>query len=296
MGSVEPEGGDEMRTQRGVEAPSLAALASVFDAAPVDPSEGEIWRAAWGTCVQLVLVAEVHDADFVAVPVNPDIDLIDDHAVLIEPGASLTHPLAAWSGLRRPLPIRVLDVRVATVHASDLEAVRRGQGAGAPITSVLDERAQLRDALAARVDELAKATWLPATSNVIDLGGMLRARNLSPSKLAPELGIAPGDVIALARGDRAPSPEQAEILARLLAVPLEQLPSAPVDPDLVWALDRPRCRRRLAERGTAEGEPDEAAWRLRVATSKLPMAARTTGSVDARRRWIGLIETYLDER
>ncbi len=293
---MNPEGVDEMRTQHRTVAPSLAALASVLDAAAVDPSEGEIWRAAWRTCVQLVLVAEVRDADFDAVPVNPDIELIDDHAVLIEPGAPLTHPLAAWSGLRRCLPIRVLDVRVTTVPASDLEAVRRGRGAGAPITSVLDERAQLRDALVARVNELANATWLPATSNVIDLGEMLRARKLSPSNLAPKLGINPGDITALARGDRVPSPEQAEMLARLLEVAPEQLPSAPVDADLVWALDRPRFRRRLAERGAAEGESDEVAWRLRVATSKLPIAARTTGSVDPRRRWTGLIETYLDER
>lgn len=293
---MNPEGGDQMRTQRRSEAPSLAALASVFAASAVDPSDGEIWRAAWKTCVQLVLVTAVRDADFDAVPVNPEIHLVDDHAVVLQPGAPLTHPLVAWAGLRRSLPMRVLDVRIGTVPAPDLTAVRRGQGAGAPITSVLDERAQLRDALDARMDELENATWLPASANAVDLGEILRDRRLSPSKLAPALGIAPGDVTALARGDRVPSPEQAEVLARLLDVAPEQLPSAPVDADLVWALDRPRFRRRLAERGTSEGVSDEALWRLRVATTKLPIAARATGSVDPRRRWNGLIETYLDER
>ncbi|MGZ4755371.1 MAG: helix-turn-helix domain-containing protein [Acidimicrobiia bacterium] len=290
------DGGDEVPTQRRTEAPSITGLASVFANTDTEPAEGEIWRAAWGSSVQLVFVVEVRDDDFDAVPVNPDIDLIDDHAVVIGPGPPLTHPLAAWSGLRRALPIRALDVRVAAGQASDLAAVRRGRGQGAPITSLLDERAQVRDALASRLEDLASATWLPSISSTIDLGGLLRARNLSPSKLAPELGVAPGDVTAIARGDRTPSPEQAETLSRLLDVAPDQLLSAAVDTDLVWALDRPRVRRRLAERGVAEGEPDEAAWRLRVARTKLPTAARTTGTTDSRRRWTGLIETYLDER
>ena len=68
-----------------------------------------------------------------------------------------------------------------------------------------------------------------------------------------------------------------------------------LDHDLVWALDRPQFRRRLAERGLAEGEPNEAAWRFKVATGELPLAARATRSANARGRWMGLIETYLDE-
>jgi plasmid maintenance system antidote protein VapI len=145
------------------------------------------------------------------------------------------------------------------------------------------------------MDELAAASWLPQVSHVIDLAQALRARRLTPSMVASDLDVAPGDVTALVRGDRRPSPDQAVVLARLLGVSTDQLLSAPIDADLVWALDRPRFRRRLAERGVSEGVANEAEWRLRVATSKLPTAARTTGPVDPRRRWLGLIETYLDE-
>ena len=289
------EGGDAMRVKRPVEPPSLAPLSAVFQAVAADPSEGEIWRAAWAKCVQLVLVVEVGDSDIDVVPVSSDVEIADEQTVRVSPAAPLTHPLCAWGGLRRRLPIRVLDKCVTTVGAPELEAICSGVGEGPPITSLLDERDQLRAALSDRMAVLAAATWLPSNSDGMDLAEMLREHNLAPSALARELGVAPGDVTALARGDRAPSQEQANILSRLLGVEAEQLLSVQVDPDLVWALDRPRFRHRLAERGLAENEPDEAVWRYQVATSKLPIAARTTGTSDARHRWIALIESYLDE-
>ena len=288
------EGGDGMRAKRPVEPPSLAPLSAVFQAAAPDPREGEIWRAAWAECAQLVLIVEVGDSDIDVVPVSSDVELAHEQAVRISPAAPLTNPLCAWCGLRRWLPIRVLDLRVTTVGAPELEAVCSGTGEGPKITSLLDERDQLRTTLSDRMGELAAATWLLSSSGGIDLAEMLREHNLTPSALARELDVAPGDVTAIARGDRAPSLEQANILSRLLGVEAEQLLSVQVDPDLVWALDRPQFRHRLAERGLAENEPDEAAWRYQVATSKLPIAARTTGTSDARHRWMGLIESYLD--
>lgn len=289
------EGEDAMRVKRPVEPPSLAPLSAVFQAVAADPSEGEIWRAAWARCVQLVLVVEVGDSDIDVVPVSSDVEIADEQTVRISPAAPLTHPLCAWSGLRQWLPMRVLDVCITAVGALELEAVCRGDGEGAPITSLLDERDQLRTKLSDRMAELAAATWLPSSSGGIDLAKMLREHNLAPSALARELGVAPGDITAIARGDRAPSPEQANILSHLLEVEAEQILSIQVDPDLVWVLDRPQFRHRLAERGLAESEPDEAAWRYQVATSKLPIAARTTGTSDARHRWMGLIESFLDE-
>jgi hypothetical protein len=287
------EGGQGMNRARR-EPPSLDGLAAAFAAVPDDPMPGEVWRAAWATCVQLVLVLDVGDRDFDAVPVTPDIDLVDDAGIRVNPSSPLDHPLAAWTRLRRTLPIRVLDVRVSTVNDEDLNAVRDGVGDGAPITSVLDERGQVSDALADRMDEFASATWIPQASNIIDLAAAFRSRNLTPSKVAAELNIAPGDVTDVVRGHRVLGPQHVEGLARLLGVPPEEVPSAPIDEDLIWALDRPRFRRRLADRGAAEGVDDEAAWRYQVVT-RLPAAARVTASPDPRRRWMGLIETFLDD-
>ena len=287
---------DGMPIQGRAEPPSLDELSAVFGASVTDPSQGEIWRAAWASCVQLVLVVDVGDADTDVIPVSPDVDLADDKTVRISPGTPLTHPLGAWCGLRRCLPIRVLDVCVTRVSSSELEAIHHGEGDGPSITSVLDERAQLRTTMAERMAELAAATWLPSSVDTIDVADVIRERDLSPSRVARELGVAPGDVTAIARGDRTPTSEQAEILSSLLDVEAEQLQRVRIDPDLVWALDRPQLRRRLAERGLAEGEQDEAIWRYQVATGELPVAARTTGSTNSRRRWMGLIETYLDDR
>ena len=91
--------------------------------------------------------------------------------------------------------------------------------------------------------------------------------------------------------------DQATKLAPILGVAAEAL-KAPhaVDPDLVWVLDRPRFRRRLAERGRANGVTDEIAWRYYVATSELPTAARFTQNSDARSRWTALVEDYLNGR
>ena len=126
-------------------------------------------------------------------------------------------------GLRRRLPIRVLDVCIARPDPSELEAVDFGEGDSPPITSLLDERVQLWKAMADRMAELAVATWLPSSVDAVDFAAMFLEHGLSPSKLASELGVAPGDVTAIARGERSPSSEQAEVLSSLLNVEAAQL-------------------------------------------------------------------------
>lgn len=285
----------EMKSRSQPAPPSLDSLAAIFQTPPADPMPAQIWRSAWDWSVQLILLTEVRDSDIEAVPLSPEVEFADNETVLVDPSGPLTHRLGAWCGLKRKLPIRVLDVTVGSIGADDLDAVGRGIGEGAPITSVLDERGQVREAMSTRMGALAEAMWAPTSADPIDLVERFRQRSLRPSQVAQELGISPGDVTDLIRGDRAPSPEQAETLAPLLDVAPEALLSVEVDPDLVWALDRPRFRRRLAERGLLEDESDEGAWRLEVAKNRLPIAARTTGSTNARTRWVGLVETYLDE-
>ena len=274
----------------------LDALAALFHNPLNDPVEGEIWRAAWESCVQLVLVMAVGDDDIGVAPVSPDVELGDDDTVRLEPGPPLTHALGVWRGLEGRLPMRVLDVRVAAVPPGEMERVRNEPAEGAAVTSPLDERSQLRTRLDKRMVELADATWIPASSDPVDLQQRIRERGVAPSTLARELDVTPGDVTDLVRGDRQPSAEQATIFAQILDVSVDQLMSANVDQNLIWALDRPQFRRRLAERGRAAGVDDEAAWRLHVATSELPVAARTTGNKDPRRRWMGLIQDYLGAR
>ncbi len=289
--------GDRMQRPRRSTAPrSLDALAEIFQAPITDPREGEIWRAAWHTCVLLVVVTEVEDNDIDAVPISPDLDLGDDHTIRIEPGPPLVHPVGAWRELSERLPMRVLDTRIGALSARDLDRLRNEPGDGAPITSPLDERHQIQASLSARMTELSAASWVPSRSEPVDLRQRIRDQGLDPSALAAELGATPGDVMDFVRGDRTPSPEQAAVLAPLLDLAVDQLLSVSLDDNLVWALDRPQFRKPLAQRGRDAGFDDEAVWRLQVATTELPVAARTTGTNDPRRRWMGLIQNYLDER
>lgn len=277
--------------------PSLDGLAAVFNTQPGEPVEGEIWRAAWGSSVQLILITGVGDNDVDTVPLSPDVDLADDDTIRLGPRPPLTHALGAWRSIGSRLPTRVLDVRVCpALSAEAMENLRNAPGVGAPATSVLDERVQLRSLLAQRMEELAAANWVPANADPIDIGARMIERGVKPSTLARELGVSPGDVTDLARGDRRPSVEQAQKLVPILGLSPEQLMAVSLDNDLVWALDRPRYRKPLAERGRAAGVADEAVWRLHVATNELPVSARTTGTNDPRRRWMGLIQDYLDER
>jgi plasmid maintenance system antidote protein VapI len=274
--------------------PSLDGLAAEFDSEPPEPVEGEVWRAAWNSSVQLILIIGVGDNDIDAVPLSPDVEFADDDTVPLEPPPPLTHALGVWRSLRSRLPTLVLDIRVCpALSVAAMEHLRNAPGVGTPATSVLDDRFQFRSVLAQRMEELAAATWVPANVDPVDIGARIKERGVKPSTLAHELDLTPGDITDLARGDRRLTVEQARKLAPILDLSAEQLTAVSLDNDLVWALDRPRFRKPLAERGRAAGISDEAAWRLHVATNELPVAARTTGSSEPRRRWMGLIQDYL---
>lgn len=287
------EQGDRHTVRAPALPPSLDALAAVFSGEAGDPQVGDIWRARWRRVVQVVVLLRVEEQHVEAVPLAADNAMGDAQTVLLDDDDVLFGFTSAWAGLVRRLPMRVLDVRLGAVSEPGLAAIRVGAGHGARITNDLDERSQLRDALASRLDELAAATWLPATAGTVDLQAVMRKRGLTPSQVATDLGVEPGEVIELIRGDRAPSDAIADHLSTLLEVDADAIRNPTVSEEYVRALDLPRFRRRLVERGRASGVDDEAAWRYHVATNELPVAARTTGHSDAFRRAVGLVEDYL---
>lgn len=290
MSEAEGKGTGERRGS--LAPPQLHDLVGAFASEPPDPTAGQIWRARWGSVAQVVLLAASEGDDFQMVPLTPDVNLVDDSAVVLpEATTPLGFAAAGWVGLRRRVPIRVLDVLLGSVDDAVLHEIVSGRGAGASISSAVDERAQVRDAIARRLSDLADATWLPEA--IVNLEEEFHQRGLRPASVAREIGVEPGDIIDLIRGDRAPSPEVAQRLAGLLKVDPTTLTAVPVDGDLVKVLDLPKFRRRLAEKGRLQGVVDEVAWRYRVATQELATAARTTGPTDGVRRWLGLVEAYL---
>ena len=260
-----------------------------------DPAQGEIWRVRWGSTVQSVVVIDVSADSVVGSPLSYDVALGDNHAVQVSPlNQTLGYEVVAWTSLQRQLPMFVLDVVLGQVDDDALLAIRRQVGDGASITSVLDERCQVHDAIEQRMETLAQARWLPSSIQVRNLGSLMRERRIGPSDISEALGIEPGTATALARGERSVTPEQAGRLAPLLGVTEDDL-LAPVamDPQLVHELDRPVFRHRLWEKGRQEGATDEATWKYHIASTQLALAARTTNRATERDRWSGLIEEYL---
>lgn len=274
--------------------PPIDHLVDAFAAVPADPQPGQLWRARWQRTAQVVVLlgADRDTAD--AAPFTPDVAVAAGVGVVVEAKESpLRSDHVAWTPLARPLPVRVLDIVVGTVTDEALDRVRRGPRRPVELHP-LDERSQVVERIAERMDDLEHARWVPDVAEPVDLAALMRGRGLTPGRLATKLEVEPGEIMDIVRGDRAPSLRTAEKLAPALGLDVAALTGPrPVDADLVRALDQPRFRRRLAERGRQAGVDDEAAWRYQVATSELAAAARTTGHADAYRRFVGLIEDYL---
>lgn len=269
---------------------SFDMLIERFQSVSDDAQSGQIWRARWNETAQLVALISVSDTEVVAVPVSFDVALADEHAVPLPLESVLGQGTVAWTSLLYKLPIRILDVLIGSTDASILAE----DGIGATLINPLDERYQVRDEMVDRMEALKEAAWVPTTTEPVDIGDIMRARDLKPSQVARHVGVDPGVIVSLVRGDRTPTAEQATLLASILGITAAALAAShAIDSDLVWALDRPKFRKRLANSGRSNGVMDEGTWRYKVATSELATAARITGSKDARLRWIGLIEDYL---
>lgn len=273
---------------------SLGRIADAFAQEPPDPIAGHVWRCRWQDAAQLVVVVSVNDRSVDAIPMTSDVDLGDDTGVTFSTaGGTLENRWLAWVGLRQSLPTRVLDICVDRVEPATLEAFRVEVGDGAPIGHPLDERLQVRDAIAARMHALKAARWERDDVRPVDIEALIKARGLSAGQVAQQADVPPGTIVEILRHRRVPTGNLADRLGEILDVSPSELSAQPLDANLVVALDRPKYRRRLADKGRQAGVLDEGAWRYQVANEQLALAARTTVHADEMRRWQGVIEDYL---
>jgi plasmid maintenance system antidote protein VapI len=192
-----------------------------------------------------------------------------------------------------PVMTRVQDVLAArAAHQSGA-----ADGIGAPISNVLDERAQLVEGIRRRFAELAAASWLPAAAGgPVRVGELLQAAGLQATRVAEHLRLPPREVLKLVRNQRPLSPEEAVRLAELLGVAPRTLDTTVSIPAaLVAALDRPQRRAQLRALAEAAGT-SEAAFRRAEALAILPMTARRAGAPDAGPDWEQLVEDRLRGR
>jgi plasmid maintenance system antidote protein VapI len=299
-------------------APSLPALlVEVLAAGRVaDPAAGQLWQLEWDDRAAVGLVVDV-DADpevdaVSVVPAEDDPHLGDAWTLLLdEVDSPVGLGFALWTGLTTAVPTRTLNVLLGDIPQSVMTRVDQalaaraaGQpgasgGIGAPLLSILDERAQLAETIKQRFADLAAATWLPApvpAGGTADVGELLRAAGVQATEVADRLGLPPREVLKLVRNQRPVSPDEIEPLAALLGVAPGILgATVSIPAELAAALDQPRRRPQLRALAKMAGM-SEAAFRWTEALAVLPMAARQTGAVDAQPGWEQLVEDRLHGR
>ncbi|HVW80737.1 MAG TPA: hypothetical protein VHB69_07350 [Mycobacteriales bacterium] len=260
--------GDAADRLRRALAPSVlpARVQQAAQTAPPDPQPGQLWRARWEETSELVAVLRVTTDAVEAAPVTLDVEYADNDAAVVPAGESpLGVDTVTWIGLRRVLPMTVLDRFLGEWPVKSLMA-----GTGSVIVNPADPRAEYRAYLEDELDLLAAARWAPTGAGT--LAEELRAAGIDPQRLVALLDLAPQEALALLRGRLPVTAEQAETLAPALNRTVEQILAAnPAPPaEIVSLLDRPRrrpqvqalARRRGMSEVTARQTAAFGVWRL----------------------------------
>ncbi len=254
-----------------------------------EPAAGELWRAVGEDVTALVVLLAV-DATSVAVApatVESSEPGGEADAVVLDETA-LGVPVTIWAGLRRTLPMAVLD-RPIDVLGTDV-LVRIAERAGGTASTELttdDVRAELADDL----DDLAGAEADRAAAPVPAAGAAagIDIDTLSPEALdeaAMRLGASLPVVLDLIDGKRPPTAAEADVLREVLGAAPE---AAPPPAALVVQLHQPRWRGLVRQHRDRNGL-SEAAARSALAYDIGAMAARQTG--DAEPAWAERIRRW----
>lgn len=263
-----------------------AAVAEAWAATPPEPAPGQLWRAVWNEVARFVLVVRLEGHGMFVAPVSLYPALATDDAYLLQAGESdFGVPLAVWLGLARSVPRRVLQQSVGQVHLS-VEVIRKSPR-GRALVSVLEDRAIEAAELE---DDMAELVAAPAAVRTL-------AELLSPVPLEAmrSAGIPLALGLALHRGERLISPEQAEVLAPLAGVTASELVAAnpPLPVAVVAELDSEAGRtwvlRLAAERSLPEAEAREL-----VGYGAYALAARESRSAPT--DWLARIAQYVRAR
>jgi hypothetical protein len=279
---------DRARAAAGVSVPD--AVRAAWSGARPEPEPGQLWRALWDEVARFVVVLHVDEGSADVAPVTVDPELATDDAHLLDAGeTAFGVPVAVWLGLHAPVPVRVLDRPVGSVHIA-VDALRKAPQ-GRPILTPLDERAMEEAVLQDDMDELAAVPAADAT-----LQDLLSSVTVEAMKT---FGFPPPLALALRRGLRALTPEQAQTLAPLAkttpAALLRANPPLPVD--LVRDLDDPASREWVVRLAARQGEGEQAA-RLAAGYGAYALAARETGkgSIDWKSRIARYVQAILGDQ
>lgn len=258
------------------------------------PLPGQIWRATRQDIGLIVLLLEVDANSALGAPIVVESVHAIDTLPIDGSETALGVPATVWPGLRRHLPVAVLDCPIAEVTAEIVgrvvdwparseeptqDGVRWYDPAASEIRAMLqDDFAAVADALGAEVQPLD-----PETMGGIDF------ENLAPKavdEVLQRLGVPLPVLLDMIDGKRISTPAQAMIMREILG---GSPAAAALPPGLVAELHQPRWRGLARQRGRRDRITEEAA-RTTLAYDVNAMAARQTGDQepswpDRIRRW-----------
>jgi hypothetical protein len=271
-----------------------STMLASFHEAPPEPTAGQIWRAAWDEVVELVTITNVAGTEMTVVPITFEARYADSQAyVLPAEATSLGVSVAAWAGMERLLPVRVLHRCLGAVSGEMTPSWPQsvpGSRQGRRIVTPVDPRAEHRAEIEDHLDLLAEADWAPAGSGA--LAQWLEAASIGVATLGEATGCSPAQGLALRRGQAVVTETEAEALAPLLGRSVADILAAnpPVPKPLRARLDRPAWRAFVQRLAALRDLPERLAWQA-AAYGTLRMAGRVTAA-DDEAIWDKRLERY----
>jgi hypothetical protein len=246
------------------------------------PAAGQLWRAVREDVTALVVLIAVDVESVTAVPASVDSgDEEADADALVLDDTVLGVPVTVWAGLRRALPVSVLDRPLDDLGAAVLSRIADRASAAetaSPALLVDDVRLELADDLELLAEPAVDTAAVPADADdgpsrapaAIDLDAV------NPEDLdeaAARLEVPLPVVLDLIDGKRPLTPAEAAVLREVLGGAPE---AAPPPLALVVELAQPRWRSLVRQHRRRRGLT-EAAARTALAYDIGAMAARQTG-------------------
>lgn len=243
------------------------------------PTEGQLWRAGVEDVTALVVLTAVDPESVTVVPVSVDGGGQAADVVVVD-GTVLGVPIVIWAGLRRMMPMSVLDRPVDDLGPAVLSRIADRALATDTSTALMidDVRAELLDdldLLAERAVDSVRAA-APAVDAATGTAAGIDLDAIDPADLdeaAVRLGVPLPVVLDLIDGKRPATLAEAGVLRDVLGGAPETAPSPQA---LVVELAQPRWRNLVRQHRARRGV-SEAAARTAMAYNIDSMAARQTG-------------------
>lgn len=258
------------------------------------PEVGQLWRAVRQDVSALVVVLAVEVESVLVVPatVQPQEPGGTERDAVVLSGTVLGVPLTVWTGLRRSLPVNVLDRPIDNLDANVVRRIAQAASkavTGSAALGVDDVRVEAADDLNLLAEPSADAHPAASPEAFADPLTGIDLAAVEPDDLdavASRLGVGLPVVFDLIDGKRPATPEQARLFKEVLG----GLPAArPLPTGLILELRQPRWRGLVRKRSDRDQISEEAA-RGALTQDVSALAARQTGETepywpDRIRRW-----------